>query len=468
MSVFALCIGILLLLCLSASFSGAETALMSLSRSEVRRMSQGTRSERAVCDLLKNPQKTLSTILLGNLFVNVLLASLCAALMHRLLDAPPGELGPIDRLLQMLPWIPPEQVDRIGTVLLSLLNIALVTPLLILFGEQTPKVVAFAIGPSIARKVALPLLWLRHLLTPCNWFLHVSCNAILRLFGQEARAWSSMTTDELLANIAAGQQAGVTNQHEQQLLERIVELGSIDVKEIMMPRIDIVGIEDIMTLAEAFEFARQHRHSWYPVYHEDLDDAWSLLALTDLPRWRDRPEVTRPLSDFRDGLTNAVPGKYPLYLPKFVPESAPVDEVLTSMRQEARSVAIVVDEYGGTSGIVTLNDLMEEIIGHVANGVEDEDRLTFREDGVAQADGRAHLRILERNLGSAFENEEGEADTLGGLLMERLGHIPVKGDSVVLEDGTRLIVRRMSGRRVQLVDIVPRKEETIRNIEEGT
>ena len=134
MSIFAICLCILILLCLSASFSGAETALLSLSRSEVHRMSQGTRSERAVCDLLKHPQQMLSTILLGNLFVNVFLASLCAALLHRVLDAPPGQLGLIDRLIQRLPWIPPEQVDRVSTIFLSLLNIVLVTPLLILFG----------------------------------------------------------------------------------------------------------------------------------------------------------------------------------------------------------------------------------------------------------------------------------------------------------------------------------------------
>lgn len=453
-----LLIGVAVLLLLSGFFSGSETALMSLSRTEVKRMSTGTRQERTAFNLLKKPQRLLSTVLVGNMFVNVLLASLFATLLDRLLDPVPGEPGLFERLAHFcFPEMGVAGVERFGNIGRSLLNILLVTPMLMIFGEQTPKVVAYAKGPQIARAAARPLALLCVVLTPINWLLHVCGNFVLNMLGQQkVGGWDEMTTSELLATISAGQETGATNGSEHNILERVVELGTIDVKEVMTHRMDVVGIEDSMTLREAFDFARHQRHSWYPVYSEDLDDTWAMFALVDYPRWRGRPEMETKLSEYREricqGNTN---DPLPLYKPGFTPESARIDTLLHNMRQQARSFAIVVDEHGGTAGIVTLNDLIEELLGRFASGAEDEDDITLRNDGIALADGRAHLRQLQKRFGHSFDNEDGDADTIGGLIMERLGHIPKKGEELRLEDGTLLRVKRVSEHRVRTVVIVP-------------
>lgn len=449
--------GICMLLMLSAFFSASETALMSLSRTDVKRMSTGSHSERVACKLLKKNQRLLSTILVGNMFVNVLLASLFAAFLDRLLVPVKGEPGVFERLASFLfPNMGAHSLERFGDIGRSLLNILIVTPLLMIFGEQTPKVVAYAQGSFIATKSAHPLSFLCTALTPINWILRVLSNLCLKILGQQGvGGWEEMTTDELLATISAGQETGATNGSEHNILSRLVELGTIDVKEVMTHRTEVIGIEDSMTVREAFDFARYKRHSWYPVYKDDLDDTWAMFSLVDFPKWRGKPEMDMTLSAFRDKITENSNEKCPVFKPRFAPQTANIDKLLHNMRQQAADILVVVDEHGGTAGIVTQNDLMEELLGRFASAEEDEDTINRQPDGIATADGRAHLRILQKVYGPAFDNEDGDADTIGGLIMEMLGHIPKKGDQVTLQDGTLLKVKRMAGHRVRTVEIIP-------------
>ena len=161
-----------------------------------------------------------------------------------------------------------------------------------------------------------------------------------------------------------------------------------------------------------------------------------------------------PLAFFRETVEQGLAGQ-PLSAATFVPGTLPIDKLLISMRKKAVSFAVVVDEYGGTAGIVTMNDIIEEFVGRFASGEEDEDAVHFRKDGTATCDGRAHLRALQKSLGEAFDIEDCVADTVGGLIMEREEVIPHPGTSLTLGDGTRLVVKRMSGRRVRTVEIIP-------------
>jgi len=449
-------LGAVILLAFSAFFSASETALLSLSRTEVKRMSTGTRAEQAACQLLRRPQHFLATVLIGNLFVNVMLASICATLITRLLIGD-GDDGWFLRLARFCDHdATMDAVRRWADITRSVLNVLLVTPLLIIFGEQTPKVVAYALGPSLVRIVALPLQWLSVLIAPLVWLLHVSTEFCLRLLGQTTEgSWSVLTNEELLATMEASQEVGATNERERELIVRILGLSDIDIKEIMVPRTQVAGVSDELTLREAFALAKRSQHSRMPVYHEDLDDIWALLSFIDYPKWRGRPELDRKLADFRDAL-NAGQAGLPLYTVYNIPETADLDRLLSDMRKRTERFAVVIGEHGGTSGIVTLNDILEEVVGRFSGDEDDEDRLTVR-NGVYIADGRAHLRVLQREFGTAFANPEGNADTIGGLVMEHLGRLPRTGDSLELP-GFLVRVNRMAGRRVGTVGIIPQQK----------
>ncbi|MBQ7651549.1 MAG: HlyC/CorC family transporter [Victivallales bacterium] len=454
---YELLLGILLLLFLSGVFSASETAMMSLSRAELKRMSGGDPSEKMVCRLLKNPQRLLSTILVGNMFVNVLLASLFATLFERCLASSDG-MGPFERLaLFIVPDGGAAFAAKFGHFSRLLLNVLVVTPLLMVFGEQTPKVIAFANGAAISRKTSAFFAFLCIVFTPLNWILHFLANIILRLFGQKAlENEREMTADELLSTLSVGKESGATDSNEIDMLERIVALGNTTVREVMTHRVEIVGIRDSLTLHDAFNVARSRRHAWYPVYHRDCDDIWGMLCLFDMLKWRGRPEMNMTLSQFRDRVGE---DGSPISTPAFAPETARVDKLLSEMRRDAREIVVVVDEYGGTSGVVTQDDLIEELVGRFANGEVDVDALHRRNDGSFLCDGRAHLRVLEKTLGENYFGDDDDADTIGGLIMERTESIPKAGTEVVLEDGTKIMVRRMSGRRVRQVLIVPPKDK---------
>ena len=429
--------------------------MMSLSRAELKRMSGGDPSEKMVCRLLKNPQRLLSTILVGNMFVNVLLASLFATFLERCFSPTDG-MGLFERLaLAILPNGGAAFAAKFGQVSRLVLNVVVVTPLLMIFGEQTPKVIAFTNGVAISKKTSAFFSFLCIIFTPINWILHFMANVILRLCGQEKLATErEMTADELLSTISVGRESGATDSNELVMLERIVSLGNTTVREVMTPRVEIIGIRDTLTLHDAFQVARSRRHSWYPVYHRDCDDIWGMLCLFDMLKWRGRPEMNMTIAQFRE---RPADGISPVSAPAFVPETSRVDKLLSEMRQEAREIVVVVDEYGGTSGIVTQDDLIEELVGRFARTEVDVDALHRRHDGSFLCDGRAHLRVLGKSLGDDIFGDEDDADTIGGLIMERTESIPKAGTEIVLPDGTRIIVRRMAGRRVRQVLIVPPK-----------
>ncbi len=454
----ALLAGIVFLLFFSGFFSSSETALLSLSRTDVKRMSGGNRVERLVFKLLKQPQRLLSTILVGNMFVNVLMAALFSAFLQQGMAEGGGTL---ERLLsKAMPNMTADGVHHAGQVLRSLLNIVIVTPLLMIFGEQTPKVLAYSNAPQISRKAAPLLSSLRTLFSPLTWLLRILCDLVLRLLGQKpVGPWKEITTEELISSISVSQETGATNGEEYNMLARIVDLSSIDVKEIMTHRMEVVAIPDSMTLREAFEFAKNKRHSWYPVYNRTIDDIWGMFSLVDILHWRGREELDMPLAFFKEKVESGQSGQ-PVSPATFVPATLPIDKLLISMREKAISFAVVVDEYGGTAGIVSINDIIEEFVGRFASGEEDEDAVHFRKDGTATCDGHAHLRALQKALGDAFDIDDCVADTVGGLIMEREEVIPRPGTSITLEDGTLLVVKRMSGRRVRTVEIIPPKAQT--------
>lgn len=449
MTYLPLLIAIALLLYCSAFFSGSETALMSLSRAQLRRMANGNSADRAIHRLMRDPQHVLATILLGNLFVNMLLTVLTAALFWRLLmdDGGPGAL--ILRLCGR--EVSDPRWQRASGIIASLLNIAVLTPMLILFGELSPKVRAYRNSLPVARRSAQPLLWVSRLLHPLLAALGGVATCLQRLFGirADARGWNMLTTDEVAAAIDEAATSGGANEREKELLERIMRFNTIDVKEIMVPRTQIAAISDDLTMEAAAVLFHKTPYSCVPVYHDDIDDIWGVVTFSDTLEWLNQALGDQPLSAFRRQVEAASAGKadaakpdLPLHPALFVPSSAKIDRLLTQMRSDRSHLRIVVSEYGDTMGLVTRGMILEEIVGRYACSGHDYNQLRSLPDGVLLADGRARLRIIEERLGIGIDSE---SDTLGGFVMEQLGKIANPGDEV-RHGGWRFRVVRTAGR----------------------
>ena len=421
-------IAIAVLLALSAFFSASETSLFSLSRAQVHRFAEGRIGERAASRLLRSPQRLLSTVLVGNETVNVLLTSLCASTI--------GDLVRGDET-----WS-------------TVLSIIVVWPLLIVFGEVTPKTVACNHSQAIARWVALPLELLAWLTAPVRGLLRLAAQTLMRLLGHgEAAEWNNVTREEITAMMAVAAETGTSDVAERELVRRILRLDTVRASDIMVPRTDVVGIRDSTTLAEAYAKARERRRSRLPVYHDELDDIWGVVSTMDLPRWRQSQWMNVPLSEWRTRADSTRRGKtasepLPVYPVLLIPETANVERLLTAMQEKRSRFAVLVSEHGGTAGILTMNDVLEELIGQIAPRAADGRQDVIRVRGGYHIDGRLHLRDLAESLNLQLYSDE--YDTVGGFIMERLGRLPRTGDEVALDDCTFRVLR-MAGRRVGTV-----------------
>ncbi len=451
-----LLLGIALLLGLSFFFSGAETALMSLSRAQRRRLEHGRSRERAVWRLLQNPPRVLATILLGNLFVNTLLTALTAALLHRLFFGSADWNGRLLRpaleacglRLGDTAW------PRLYHIFAVLLNIAVVTPVLILLGELTPKLTAYRNSLSFARSAARPLAAFGHLVAPILWLLQLLANAARKLLriAPDARGWDMLTAAEVAAELDAGAATGAASPAEHELLERILRFGTIEAREIMIPRTQIIALDDRLTLREAFASARQATVNHIPVYHGDIDEIWGVLPFRKVLAWRNSPDLDRPLSQYRNALENGVnPDHLPLDPIFFVPATAKIDRLLADMKANSSRMDVVVSEYGGTLGLLTRSMILEEIVGRYACSGRDFNILRKLPGGGFLADGRARLRALDEQLDTEIESD---TETLAGFVMEALGRIPAAGDAFDAH-GFHFRVLRTSGRIASAVAITP-------------
>ncbi|MGN0867125.1 MAG: hemolysin family protein [Oligosphaeraceae bacterium] len=418
-------LGILALLGCSAFFSSAETALMSMSKAQLRRLKNDDARGRMVYRLLTDSQRMMGAILLGNLFVNTLLAALTADVLGHHLSSP-----------------------RMG----ALLSILLVTPTLVLAGELLPKINGLRHNLAIARFAAPLILLLSYLLAPLLWMLNGVSRGVQRLFGLGGgnHSWESLTSAELVATIDSAASAGEATSREHDLLGRILRFGTIQAKEIMLPRPQIQGLDDSLTLRDAFPLAQKSDLGVLPVFQGNLDEIWGALSFADLLKYRDSSLGDRPLASFRRPLEEGSRDT-PLTPVEFVPGTARIDHLLEQMRKGSLRLAIIVSEYGGTLGMVTPSMILEEVVGRYAFSGRDVNHLQKRNGGFL-ADGRARLRMVEDALGCAFPGAE--AETLAGFVMERLGRIPAPGDQFY-EEGLRFQVVRTAGRLASAVMIYP-------------
>ncbi len=409
--------GILVLLfILSAFFSGSETAYLSVSRAKVRKLAKEGDSRAIVLErLLHTPNRVIITILIGNNLVNILAASIATSIAIQVF----GSTG-------------------VG------IATGAVTLVVLLFGEITPKSYSATNAERVALLVAKPIYLLMKLLTPVVAVLSRFAKFVVSTFGGEVRLGPFITEEELKMLVEVGEELGAIEKEEKEMISGIFEFDKMDVRDIMVPRIDMKCIEANSSIEDAKKLILETGHSRIPVYEGSVDNIIGILYAKDLLRFLNSGEKPETLHSILR----------PAY---FVPESKKLNELLSEFQRLKVQIAIVVDEYGGTAGMVTLEDVLEEIVGEIEDEYDVGEAEEFRMVDENQAVVDARMSIHDVNERLSLSLPEDRVDTIGGLLFNMLGRIPVQGDEVEV-DGVVLRVESMRGRRIMKVRVIKKRE----------
>ncbi|MEN3009686.1 MAG: hemolysin family protein [Candidatus Bipolaricaulaceae bacterium] len=412
---------LVLLLLLSAFFSAAETALSSLFELHIRHLLKTSRGRRAKAleHLLREPNDLLTTLILCNNLVNVGASALATLLFLRLLP----------------PELPPYVTGLVST--------AVMTTALLLIGEVTPKTLAKNRPEAIGLRVVVPVWYLTRALFPLVRALRATSTGLVRPFGADllAREGPPITRDQFLSLIEVAEERGAITAQFADMMRRILALDQTTADEVMVPRTEVKAIEVNTPLPEVIQFVVRDGHSRYPVYREKLDQVIGILHAKDL------------LAHARAGSPNVSLASL-LRPVLFVPTTKPVSALLREFQQERAHMAVVVDEYGGVAGIVTLEDVLEEIVGEIEDEYDRKrERTLIRRLSPSEAlvDGDTEVRRLNRTLGLNLPAEE--AVTVAGLILRALGDIPEPGTKVRL-GSVDLLVEEATEREIQTVRVI--------------
>jgi putative hemolysin len=420
---------IVLLTLLEAFFVAAEIALVSVRRSRIDQLVDEQRSgARRVRRLLDEPGRFLAVSQLGLTFIGFFASAFAAVSLSEqlsgLLVGAGVARGTADGLALL-----------IVTVVLALFTIV--------FAELVPKTLALANAERVAIALSLPIEFLAQALGPVIAALTGITNAVTRLFGAEVSNEAQITAEELRLIVERGGEQGVLEAEEEQMINAVIELGTRRVHEVMVPRTSMVALTAESTIETAIDAIVAEGHSRIPVYEDSVDEIIGIVYAKDL------------LPFVKAGSPEPPPIRTLLRTPVFVPESMTVDDLLHELQRRKVHIAIVLDEYGGTAGLVTIEDLLEEIVGEIQDEYDEEEPMIERlSEDQARVDGRASVDDLAELFETQVPLEDAdEYDTVGGLIYHRIGGVPKPGDEVAV-DGLRLTVESTDGRRVSKVLVV--------------
>jgi putative hemolysin len=423
---------IVVLTLLEGFFVAAEIALVSIRHSRVDQLvDEGNRAARRVRRLLDNPGRFLAVSQLGLTLLGFFASAFAAV---SLADGLAGILVRVDAL-------------RDGAHAISLVIVTIVIALFtIVFAELVPKTLALAHTERFALSLSQPIDVIGHVLGPVISLLTGLTRAVAGGLGARVSADAQISAEELKLIVERGGEQGVLEAEEEQMINAVIELGERRVHEVMVPRIDIVGLEVGGTFEEAVERIIAEGHSRLPVWEQSIDQIVGILYAKDLLRFLKEASADPP------------PIRALLRTPLFVPESITIDDLLRQLQRRKVHLAVVLDEYGGTAGLVTIEDLLEEIVGEIQDEYDVEEPMVVRLDhDRARIDGRASVDELgelwdDLDVDALLEDRE-EYDTLGGLLFHRIGGVPKPGDQVRVGALT-LTVETTDGRRAGKVLVV--------------
>src|SRR5918999_1971710 len=433
---------VVLLILIGGFFAASEIALITVRRSRLAQLTEdGNRAADIARRLTEDPSRFLATIQIAITFLGFLAGAIGASAFS----------GYLAGLIDDIPFLV-DPADEIAFVIVTLV-IALAS---IVVGELVPKTMALNFPERLALFVARPIAWLQVVVGPIVWFVSRLSTFLVRLLGgREKPQGGYLSTEELKLLVETGSEEGSIEEEEKEMIHGVIELGDKRVHEVMVPRIGIRAVNVDDPLDEVLDMIVRAGHSRVPVYEDNLDNIVGILYAKDL-----LPYLKG------DGLANGqIDIRHLVRSPVYVPESKPVDDLLHEMQAAKRHIAIVVDEYGGTAGLVTMEDVVEEIVGEIQDEydteqemVEDistDDELAFRIDGRVSMDD---LRDLF-DLSDDDEPDEDAYDTIGGFVVHRVGRIPLPGAELEFRDGVVLQVEAAEPRRVaRVVARRPRRE----------
>lgn len=401
----------------SAFFSTSETAFISLQRFRLEHMIETkVKGAGQVASLVKHPERLLSTILLGNNLVNTASATLGTILAIKFLGPGTGAL-----------------VATFG-----------VTAVLLLFGETLPKTTAARRSETISVRLAKPIRGLSWLFSPVVTVLSWLATGFGKLIGAHTVGGSLVSEEEIRTMINAGEREGVVDTSEAEMLHKVFEFGDRPAREIMVPRTEVIWAEKGIKVEEFFKIYIEHPYTRYPVYEERVDNVVGVVSSKDLLML-----LAKGTCDIDQTIDYVVRSAF------FAPSSKRISELLAEMRDNNVHMCIIIDEYGGTAGIVTLTQLVEEIIGDVRDELSAiEKDFEIINEYTFQIDGG--MRVEDANEEMQLGLPEGDYETVAGFILERLGHIPKTGEQFRYKD-LKLVVTKMAGMKIEEILVTKEK-----------
>jgi putative hemolysin len=414
-------------LILAAFFSGSETAFVALQRVRMEHLVESNvKGAKRVARMIQRPEKLLSTILLGSNFVNVAAAALGTMVAVSLW----GERGVL--------------IATIG-----------VTILILIFAETTPKTIATQHAERLAIIFARPIELISWLLTPFVIVLSWIVSGFTKLVGGKPFSRSLAGPEEIRTMISMGHKEGTVEEAEAKMLHRVFEFGDRPVREVMVPRPEVVSIKQGSKIADFFALYAESPLSRFPVYQDNMDNIVGILSVKDVLMAQAKGMITEESTI--DDLVR------PAY---FAPESKRINELFAEMRDKNYRMCVVVDEYGGTAGIVSLSRLVEEIVGPVGDelaAVEKEyeviNESTFQVDG--------SMRIEEANEEMKLGLPEGDYETIAGFVLHLLGHIPKPNEQLRYKN-LKLVIAEMRGRKIEKILLTKEKGSAEGEAQQGS
>ena len=399
---------LVILLALSGFFSSAETAMVSVSKIRLRTLEdEGNKKASLALRILENQSKMLSAILIGNNLVNTSAASIASLIAY-----------------------------SFGGAAVSIATF-IITFLILVFGEITPKTWATVNADQLAITYAPIISLLMKVLTPIIWFVNLFSSGILKLMGiQDPNKNISMTESELRTIVDVSHEEGVIEEDEKDMINKVFDLGDAKAKDVMVPRVHVVMAEVDSTYKDLLEIFREEKFTRIPIYQDKIDN---IIGIKDLLMYDDFSHF-----DMQKILRK----------PKFTYENKKVSELLIEMKQSTFNLAIVMDEYGEFSGIVTLEDIIEEIVGDVQDEYDahEEENIVKLNNQTYDVKGYLSLHDLNDYLDLDLDSED--FDSVGGLVIDALGRLPQTNDETTLPNGIRIKVLKVEKNRIESVRLI--------------
>lgn len=402
---------LVILLALSGFFSSAETAMVSVSKIRLRTLEdEGNKKASLALRILENQSKMLSAILIGNNLVNTSAASIASLIAY-----------------------------SFGGAAVSIATF-IITFLILVFGEITPKTWATVNADQLAITYAPIISLLMKVLTPIIWFVNLFSSGILKLMGiQNPNQNISMTESELRTIVDVSHEEGVIEEDEKDMINKVFDLGDAKAKDVMVPRVHVVMAEVDSTYKDLLEIFREEKFTRIPIYQDKIDNIIGIVNMKDLLMYDDFSHF-----DMQKILRK----------PKFTYENKKVSELLIEMKQSTFNLAIVMDEYGEFSGIVTLEDIIEEIVGDVQDEYDahEEENIVKLNNQTYDVKGYLSLHDLNDYLDLDLDSED--FDSVGGLVIDALGRLPQTNDETTLPNGIRIKVLKVEKNRIESVRLI--------------